>query len=290
VDATAPGPQHSLMLRSTAVMRPVYDSAQRQQPFLEELVEAWRYRDLVVQLVQRDIRTRYKRSILGVAWTMLNPLLMMTVLTLVFSHLFRFEVRDYPVYLLSAQIVWTFIAQTTTAAMSQLLWGGALLTKIYVPRTVFALAAVGTGLVNLVLSIVPLLLIAVAIGAPLSPSLLLLPVPIIFAACFALGLGLLLSTIAVAFPDVVEMYQVLLTVWYFVTPIMYPRSIIPEEYRWLLNLNPIYHIVEAFRAPIYAASSAGPNTLVAAGLVSIVALSVGWIAFSSRADEIPYQL
>jgi ABC-type polysaccharide/polyol phosphate export permease len=256
----------------------------------EELVEAWRYRDLIAQLVQRDIRTRYKRSVLGVAWTMLNPLLMMTVLTLVFSHLFRFELRDYPVYLLSAQILWVFIAQATTAAMSQLLWGGALLTKIYVPRTVFAFAAVGTGLVNLVFSIVPLLLIAIAIHAPLGPSLLLLPIPIVLAAAFALGVGLLLSTIAVAFPDIVEMYQVFLTAWYFCTPIMYPKSIIPENYQWLLNLNPAYHLVEAFRAPVYAASSAGPATLATAAIVSVMALVIGWIVFTGRADEIPYKL
>jgi ABC-type polysaccharide/polyol phosphate export permease len=274
-----PGPAHS-----------IYDSTRRPIPWREELIEAWRYRDLILQLVQRDIRTRYKRSVFGIAWTMLNPLLMMIVLTLVFSHLFRFDLRDYPVYLLSAQILWTFIAQTTTAAMSQLLWGGALLTKIYVPRTVFAFAAVGTGLVNLVISIVPLLLIAIAIQAPLGPSLLLLPIPILLAAGFALGLGLLLSTIAIVFPDVVEMYQVLLTAWYFVTPIMYPKTIIPEDYRWLLNLNPAYHLVEAFRAPVYAASSAGPNTIAAAGIVSIATLVIGWIVFTSRADEIPYQL
>jgi homopolymeric O-antigen transport system permease protein len=268
----------------------IYDSAQRISPFREEFVQAWRYRDLIVQLVQRDVRTRYKRSVLGVAWTMLNPLLMMTVLTLVFSNLFRFDVRDYPVYLLSAQILWTFIAQTTTAAMSQLLWGGALLTKIYVPRTVFALAAVGTGLVNLVISLLPLLFIALAINAPLGPSLLLLPIPILFAAGFALGLGLLLSTIAVVFPDLVEMYQIVVTAWYFLTPIMYPKMIIPEAYRWLLNLNPAYHLVEAFRAPVYAASSAGPNTLAAAGVVAVATLVLGWFVFTSRAEKIPYQL
>jgi ABC-type polysaccharide/polyol phosphate export permease len=278
------------MLRSPILTRPVYDSTKRRLPMREELVEAWRYRDLIVQLVQRDIRTRYKRSVLGVVWTMLNPLLMMAVLTLVFSSLFRFELRDYPVYLLSAQILWVFIAQTTTAAMSHLLWGGSLLTKIYVPRTVFALAAVGTGLVNLVVSIVPLLIIAAAIQAPLGPSLFLLPIPIVLTAAFALGVGLLLSTIAVVFPDIVEMYQVFLTAWYFFTPIMYPKSIIPENYQWLLNLNPAYHLVEAFRAPVYATSSAGPNTVLAAAIVSLVALVIGWVVFTSRADEIPYQL
>src|SRR5687767_10333494 len=127
----------------------VYDSARRGSAPLEELQSAWQYRDLIAQLISRDVKARYKRSVLGIAWTMLNPLLMMAILTLVFSEFFRFEVRHYPVYLLSAMIMWNFIGQTTTAAMSHLLWGGQLMTRIYVPRTVFALAATGTGLVNL---------------------------------------------------------------------------------------------------------------------------------------------
>src|SRR5881628_2098734 len=111
---------------ASVARRPVYDSARRPAPPIEELQELWRYRSLVVQLVSRDIKTRYKRSVLGVAWTMLNPLMMMLVLTLVFSNLFRFSVQHYPVYMLSAQIMWTFFAQTTTAAMSNLIWGGSL--------------------------------------------------------------------------------------------------------------------------------------------------------------------
>ena len=98
---------------------PIYDSARRPLPFWEELVEAWRYRDMVVQLVARDMKVRYKRSVLGIAWTMLNPLMMMVVLTLVFSHLFRVALPHYPIYVLSAMVLWNFFAQSTTAAMIQ---------------------------------------------------------------------------------------------------------------------------------------------------------------------------
>ncbi len=270
--------------------RLVYDSAHRRPMAIEELQSAWQYRDLIAQLVSRDVKARYKRSVLGIAWTMLNPLLTMVILTLVFSEFFRFQIRHYPVYLLSAMIMWNFIGQTTTAAMSHLLWGGQLMTRIYVPRTVFALAATGTGLVNLALALVPLLAIAVIIGVPLTPSLIWLPLPIVLGALFALGTGLFLSTLAVRFPDVVDMYQVLLSALYFLTPIMYPKSIVPEEWHWIFNVNPIYHLVEAFRAPIYASWPAGPNTLLAAGISAITALLIGWTIFTSRADEVPYQL
>ena len=269
---------------------PVYDSDERPPAFWEELLQAWSYRELVVQLVVRDVKVRYKRSMLGVAWTMLNPLLMMVVLTLVFSHLWRFEVPKYPVYLLSAMVLWTFFAQSTTAAMSQLLWGGALLNTIYVPRAAFALAAIGTGLVNLVLSLLPLAVIMVATGVPLTPALLWLPVPITLTAMFALGVGLLLSAIAVGFRDVVDMYQILLTAWYFLTPIIYPLTILPEADHWWLSLNPMYYLVDAFRAPIYDGSIGATATLLAAAAVAVGALLTGWWVFAARTDEIGYRL
>src|SRR5438105_15591737 len=216
----------------------VYDSSRLAPPFLRELLDLVRYRDLVVQLVSRDIRTRYKRSVLGIGWTLLNPLLMMAVLTLVFSQMFRGGVQHYAVYLLSAQLVWIFFAQTTTQAMNSLTWGGALIRKIYLPRSVFALSQVGAGLVNLTLALVPLLLISFVSGAPITWALLWLPVPMLLVACFALGVGLVLSTVAISFPDVVEMYQVALTAWYFLTPIIYPVAALPDSMRWLMNLNP----------------------------------------------------
>jgi ABC-2 type transport system permease protein len=274
----------------TPVTGAVYDSSRLPPPFRRELYELVRYRDLVVQLVTRDVRTRYKRSILGVGWTLLNPLLMMAVLTLVFSQLFRADVSHYAVYLLSAQLLWIFFAQTTTQAMNSLTWGGALVSKIYLPRSVFAVSQVGTGLVNLVLALVPLLLIVVLSGVPLTWALLWLPLPMLLVACFALGIGLLLSTVAISFPDVVEMYQVILTAWYFLTPIIYPLSALPESTRSLMRLNPAYYLVEAFRAPVYAGTAPEPATLVVAMVAAVVTLVVGWLLFTSAADEMPARL
>src|SRR5512140_3590826 len=124
---------------------PVYDSAELIPHALQELKEAFSYRYLLFQLVRRDLLTRYKRSLLGVAWTMLNPLGMMLVLTLAFSSILRFNVPGYATFVLSGLIAWTFFSQTTTAAMVNLVWGGGLLKRIYLPRSAFALAAMGTG-------------------------------------------------------------------------------------------------------------------------------------------------
>jgi ABC-type polysaccharide/polyol phosphate export permease len=284
----AAGAPHAALLPPRGLSE--YDSSRRGMPFTDELVEAWRYRDLILQFIARDIRTRYKRSVLGIVWTMLNPLLMMIVLTIVFSNLFRFDLPYYPVYLLSALVLWTFVSQTTTAAMDHLLWAGPLLSKIYVPKTVFALAAVGEGLVNLVLSLVPLAVIMLIVGIPFQWTVAVLPIPIAFAAMFALGLGLLLSTLAVYFRDVVPMYQVLLSAWYFLTPIIYPRSIVPESYWWIFSVNPVYHLVEAFRLPIYLGAVGGWRTYVGAGVAATVMFILGWWAFTRKSDEIGYRV
>src|SRR5205823_11000925 len=184
--------------------------------------------ELLAQLVARNVKTRYKRSVLGVAWTMLNPLLMMTVTTIVFSGIFKFSTEHYPVYVLSGLLLWNFFAHTTTHAMSELVWGGGLLHRIYVPRGIFAMSALGTGLVNLLVALVPLLLIALVTGVGVGPAILFLPVPILLGAMFALGVSLALSALAVYFPDVVETFQVLLMAWMYLTPIIYPMAIVPE--------------------------------------------------------------
>jgi len=274
---------------NSAMSEMIYDSARRPAPMLEELGAVFKYRDLVGQLVSRNIKARYKRSVLGVVWTMLNPLMMMVVLTLVFSGLFRLTLPNYSVYILAGLLLWNFFAQSTIAATSEVVWGASLLKRIYVPRTIFVVSAVCTGLVNLVVALVPLTLIMLVLRAPLGPALLSLPLPIALTAMFALGMGLLVSMLAVYFADVVEIYQIILTAWLYLTPIIYPQEIIPASYRWLFHLNPMYHLVELFRAPIYENRLAPIETVVAGSLVAVAVLVAGWWFFTKNADELTYR-
>lgn len=267
-----------------------YDSLQRGPVALEELRGLIQYRDLIYQLVRRDVISRYKRSALGIAWTMLNPLGMMVVLTVVFSQLFH-SIRGYPAYVLSGLIAWTFFSQATSAAMQQMVWGSALLHRIYMPRTAFVVSAIGTGLVNIALSLVPLVLIAALVGLPVTWSLLFLPIAIVLLAAFALGVSLLLSAWAIYFPDVAEMYQVILIAWMYLTPIIYPVETIPEHYRfWFFHLNPMYYLVQIFRKPIFEGAIPGLPLLAAGTLIAVVTLVVGWVVFCARADEFAYRL
>lgn len=269
---------------------PIYDSARHRWAFIAELVEIWLYRDLLKQLIIRNIKIRYKRSVLGIVWTMLNPLMMMMVLTFVFSETFRFNTRHYPAYALAGLTLWNFFSQTTNGAMSELVWGGNLMHRIYIPRAIFAFTALGTSLVNVVLAMVPLLLIMLVTGVPIRSTILILPVSLVLMALFALGVALFLSRLAAYFADVMEMYQIFLTAWMYFTPIIYPKEIVPERYRWFFNLNPIYHLIETFRAPLYIGWFAGPKTVTAAAVAGVAAFLLGWWFFTRKVDELAYRI
>ncbi|MCJ7659133.1 MAG: ABC transporter permease [Anaerolineales bacterium] len=268
----------------------IYDSSKQVSPAVEEFREIFRYRDLVVQIVRRDILTRYKRSVLGVTWTMINPLGTMIVLAIVFSQAFGTE-YSYAAYVLSGLVAWNFFQQTTNASIAHLVWGGALLKRIYVPRTVFAFSALGTGLFNLVLSLIPLLLVMVITGVPIEPTILFLPIPILFLAMFSLGVGLLVSGLAVFYTDIAEMYQIILTAWMYLTPIIYPEEILPEQFRMLIAIfNPMYHMVGLFRAPLYYGEIPSLQETLIAGLIALVTLIIGWFVFTRRSDEFAYRI
>ncbi len=270
---------------------PIYDSSKQVSPELEELREIFRYRNLVNQMVRRDLLTRYKRSVLGVAWTMLNPLGTSIVLTIVFSSVFGGADKGYPVYVLSGLIAWNFFSQTTNAAIVNLVWGGGLLNRIYIPRTVFGVSAVGTGLVNLLLSLVPLIIIMLVLSIPLAPSMLILPIPILFLAMFSLGVGLFISSLAIYYSDVAEMYQIVLMAWFYLSPVIFKDDFMPARVLTVIKLvNPMYHLINLFRTPIYEGRIPDLSEFLVSGLWAITALIIGWVVFSRRADEFAYHV
>jgi ABC-type polysaccharide/polyol phosphate export permease len=269
---------------------PVYDSTSRPSPVVEELHALLRYRHLVGQLVARSIKTRYKRSLLGVAWTMVNPLLTMVVLTLVFSNIFGADPVEYPLLVLSGLIVWNLFAQSTVAAMNDLMWSGGLIGRIFVPKSVFAVAAVATGLVNLALALIPYLLIALVLGGRLGWPLLGLPLAALITGMFSLGVGLALSRLAVHFQDVMPMYEILLTAWMYLTPVIYPLSILPDRLQGALALNPMTLQIELFRAMLYRGSWPAAADLGVGLLVSTLTLAIGWLVFTSGARSYAYRV
>lgn len=267
-----------------------YDSANRPAPLVEELLALVTYRELVRQFISRALKTRYKRSALGVVWTLLNPILTMIVLTLVFSSIFRFNVEHYAVYILAGHTAWLFFSATTSGAMGEMVWSGSLFQRIYVPKSVFPVASVGAGLVNLLLSLVPLLLIALITGVKFTPALLVLPISILLLTTFALGIALILATAAVYFADMLPVYEVVLTVWMYATPIIYPIDIIPPRWIWLFQLNPLYHLLRLFRSPIYEGIIPEWQTWLVGALYAGIALILGSLIFTAKSNEYAYRV
>jgi homopolymeric O-antigen transport system permease protein len=257
---------------------------------LREIADLVKYRDLVRLFVSNLNKTRYKRSVLGVAWTLLNPLLNMAVLTVAFSRMFRFSIPNYPVYVLSGLVFWNLFAQTTVHAMNSLVWGGGLLRRVYLPRSIFAVAAVGNGLVNVGLSLIPLVIIMVVLGHPLYGAWWFLPIAALLMAMFALGVALFVSTMAVFFVDVAEMYAIVVQALFFLTPVMYPKAILPPRLIWYMNLNPVYNLLELCRVPIFQGEIPGLHTILAGVASAVVPLLLGWWVFTRKADEIAYRI
>jgi len=257
------------------------------------MLEIFRYRDLVLALVSRELKVRYRRSAIGFTWTMLQPLLTMLVLQMVFSSIFRFKLDygNYPVFVLAGLLFWNFFSQSIVASMNSLKGNALLLKKLPVPREVFPLATVISGVINLCLAIVPLLLILLITRHPLTPALFFLPVSILLAAIFTLGAGLLLSPLAVFFSDVVEMVGVVLSILMYLTPIMYPISILKNSrYLPLVRYNPVRSILEVFRDPIYHGKVPPLTHLTVCVGIALGALVIGAFAFRRTSDRIPFYI
>lgn len=261
-----------------------YDSSKKVNPAIEEITEAFRYRDLIAQLIRRDITTRYKRSVLGIVWTMLNPLGIMIIMTLVFQGFFNRQ-EFYSVYVLTGLLTFTFFNQTSTSIIHNLIWGEDLFRRIYIPRSTFAIAAVGTSIVNILLALVPLVLVAMVIQSPLSWKIVFFPIYILLLAAFSLGMGLIVASIALHFHDIADIYQVVLTAWFYATPIIYPYDTLPASTKHILFWNPMVHIVQLMRNSFYYNLAPTLQELLFTTAVSFITLIFGWFLFSRQTEE-----
>lgn len=244
-----------------------------------------KYRNLLYQLVRRDFLAKYKRSVLGVLWSVLNPLLTMLVITIVFSYIFRFEIENFPVYLLSGQIVFNMFSEITNMAMGSVIGNAALMKKVSVPKYIFPISRAVSGLVNFALSFIALLLVMAVTKAPFHPSMLYAIVPAFLTFVFSMGVGLVLAALVVFFRDINYIYGVGLTAVTYFTPLFYPISIIPDQLRWIISLNPLFHFVQCFRTcAIYGAIPTLWQNLVCT-LLAVSALGTGLFVFYKKQDR-----
>jgi ABC-type polysaccharide/polyol phosphate export permease len=244
--------------------------------------ELYRFRELLGLLVGRDLKVRYKRSTLGMLWTLLNPLLQMAVYTLVFSRIMRMGLPQFPVFLLAGLLPWSFISISTTGSAHSLLNNQGLIRKVAVPQAIYPLAVVGSKLVDLLFSLVPLAAIATLTGRTPGASWLAVVPALLLAMVFTTGLSLLLSSLTVFFRDLRHLIDVLFQVWFYLTPVLYPASFLENVHptlRALLSLNPATPIVRCFQEAIYEQRFPGAATFGLAALFAVGSLAVGLALF-----------
>lgn len=243
-----------------------------------------KFRPLLSELIARDIKTKYRKSILGVLWTILNPLFMMIVLSVVFSNLFKFDIEYFPVYLLSGQLIFNFFSESTTNAMGAIIANGPLIKKIYVPKYMFVLSRIFSSSINLLASFTALIFVMLAMRVDLHYTVLLVPIPLFFIIFFSLGIGLILSAIAVKFRDIVHLYSVFVTALMYLTPVIYPMSILPEWLEKIVLLNPITNILIMFRDVMMNNTVPSIMSIGIAIVETLIALVVGLYVFYKSQD------
>ena len=249
-----------------------------------------RYKFLLTQLIGRDFKTKYRRSVLGVLWSFLNPLLTMIVQYVVFSNIFRSSIENFPVYLLSAIIVFNFFSEASNLALTSVTSNASLITKVYIPKYVFPISRVLSSSINFGLSFIPLTLVVLLTGQRLTFNIFLLSYSVFFTVLLFIGIGFILSTLLVFFRDMQFLWSVILLIWMYATPIFYPASIIPARFQFILTLNPIYHIISFNRTILLYGSSPDLNSYLIIAFSAIATFLVGAYFFKKSQDKFIFYL
>jgi len=241
----------------------------------------WEYRELLYLLVWRDIKVRYKQTAIGVGWVLLQPLITMLIFTVIFGQLAKVPSDGvwYPVFTLTALLPWTYFSQAITRSGGSLVANANLVNKIYFPRLLLPLATIVAPLVDLALSLVLLFGLLAYAGIPLTWKVITLPAFILLAMLTAMGLSLFLSAINVRYRDVGHAIPFLVQVWMFVSPIVYPVSLVPEQWRLLYSLNPMVGVIEGFRWALLGKDPPDPGVMAGSYIVLFVVLMAGTVYF-----------
>lgn len=244
-----------------------------------------KYSFLIRQLVDREFKTRYKRSALGMLWSILNPLLMMSIQYIVFSHLFKSGISNFPVYLLSGTVIFNFFNEAVGQSMNSIVGNASLISKVYLPKYVYPITKVLSSGINLLLSLIPLFIAILITGEKITRAYLMIPYILICECLFTIGFGMMMAAAMTFFRDMGFLWGIISMAWTYLTPIFYPVSIIPPEMHTYYNINPMVHFVGAFRSIILDRLTPRPSELVICTLWGMGMLLIGAIVFKKSQDK-----
>jgi len=270
-------------------------TGRRRTSLLIHVQELWRYRDLIRNLIVRDLKARYKSSVLGFLWSLLNPLGMMVVFMFVFTVMMPSQVARFPIFLLCGLLPWNFFSSGVMVGIASITGNANLVKKVYFPREVLPISSVLANLVNFLLGLVVLFVVLLVSRSPLSPWLWLLPVVILIETCFVLGVALVLSTLNVFYRDTIMIMDVVMLAWFFLTPVVYPITTLPSSYqflgltidvhRWMYILNPMASLIAAYRDLLYWGYRTDLDFLARTAVTALAVLAFGYWFFVRFRDR-----
>jgi len=255
---------------------------------IKGLLELYRYRNLIKMLVTKELKARYRGTFLGFLWSFLNPLIAMLSYVLVFSVYMKVQMENYSVFLLSGFLPWTWFASSINEASKSILINGGLIKKIYMPTEIFPCVYVISNLINFLFSLPVLLLLILFLNLKINlSSLLFFPLLIIVQLLFTAGIAFFVSSMTVKFRDFVYVIPNIITIWYFLTPIMYPSTLIPEKFKLLLWLNPFALLSIAYQDILYYNRPPSMQNITATGILSLIILLFGLTIFNKLKGSFP---
>lgn len=243
-----------------------------------------KFKPLLTELVARDIKIKYRRSVLGVLWTVLNPLGMMIILSIVFSNFFKFDIENFPLYVLSGQVVFNFFNDATTSSMTSILNNASLIKKVYVPKYLFVFSRIFSSFINLMASFSALLMVMIATRAELHWEMILAVIPLTMIVGFSSGVGLILAALTVRFRDIMHLYSVFTTGLMYLTPVIYPMSILPDVIRKIVLLNPLTNYLIMFRDVMFNATLPSFGAMMIGLVEMALAIGLGLWVFYKKQD------
>ena len=244
-----------------------------------------KYKFLIKQLVNRDFKVRYKSSVLGMLWSVLNPLLTALIQYIVFSQVFKADIENFPVYLLSGTIIFNFFNEAISLSLISIVGNANLITKVYVPKYIYPISKILSSVINFILSLIPLTIIMIITGEKITKAFFLLPIFFLNVLFFTMGIGLFLSTLMVFFRDIQFLWSVLSLMWMYLTPLFYPADILPKQFAWILKYNPMYYFIDATRTIIMNGVSPEPKMYLQCFIFSITSLTLGILFFKGKQDK-----
>lgn len=252
--------------------------------------EVIQYRDVLSQLVRQFLTLRYRRTALGYLWTLVNPLLMMSVTAAVFATLFKLDLATYAIFLFAGMVPWNFFAMTVTQSCTSFIHNEGLIKKIYLPKIIFPIS-LGLGIfIDSVLSLLVLFLLILLFGAPISWALLFIPVAYLMLLVFAIGVALVMAVTTVFFRDLQYVISVVLQAWFFLTPVMYRHDALTGKVGWIVAMNPMVPFIELFRSPLNDGRLPSTQAVVASAVFAVCSLTIGLCVFLKQEKKIVFRL